>query len=85
MRNSTKRKYLEIINARNKVYKELARLSINGKSVPIHFSVLDIIFLINEMLDFEVSRIMYYRAIRLERMLLKDGSYLNAGENNTRK
>lgn len=82
MRDSTKRKYLEIIKARNKIYKELQSLSVMGKSVSTQFSVTSIIFLINELLDFEVNRIMYYRAIRLENQLLKDESYLNAGENN---
>ena len=82
MRDSTKRKYLEIIKARNRIYEELQSLSVMGKPVSTQFSVTSIIFLINELLDFEVNRIMYYRAIRLEKYLLKDESYLNAGENN---
>lgn len=82
MRDSTKRKYLEIIKARNRIYKELQSLSVMGQSLSTQFTVTSIIFLINELLDFECNRIMYYRAIRLEKQLLKDESYLNAGENN---
>jgi hypothetical protein len=75
MRKKTKERDIEIIKARNKVNKSLGYLS-------CHVSVTSKIFLINELLDYEVSRIMYYRAIRNERELLKDQSYLDAGENN---
>lgn len=71
MKDTTKRKYLQIINTRNQIDEIL------GPLAP-HISIAKKIELINEGLEFDVNAAIYYRSLRIEKQLKQEEPYLNS-------